>query len=162
MEVCVARLRGDGAFRAGDTQLIESLPSLPAAHLALLDGPVTVCLISHNPNGSVHHSPVWLGRDDNHLYLTSIRGRPHDRNLRDRPDVSLLFVDPADPYSRMTVTGVVDDVLDEDQHNGSAAFGELIEQLRLSGCNGVFDPVPVSDTRALHRIRPVRLMLYER
>ena len=162
MEVCVARLRGDGRFRAGETQVIESLPLLPAEHLALLDGPVTVSLASHNPNGSIHHSPVWLGRDDNHLYFTSIRGRPNDRNLRDRPDVSLLFVDPADPYARMTVTGIADDAVDEDHDGGSSAVSDFIRQLRLSGCNGVLDPVDVIEVRALHRIRPVRLVLYQR
>ena len=132
---------GDGSFWLERLQWIGSLPSLPRDHLALLDGPVTVTLTSHNPNGSSHHSPVWLGRDDTHLYLSSFRGQLNDRNLRARPDATLLLVDPANPYRRMTVAGVVEQVVDEDDHAGSPVVTSLLDQLWPSTPNGARKPV---------------------
>lgn len=160
MEVCTAVPRGDGSFLFEEIQLIRSLPSLAGDHLALLDGPVTVILTSHNPNGSSHHSPVWLGRDDSHLYLSSFRGRLNDRNLRARPDVVLLLVDPAEPYRRLTVSGVVCEVIDEDFQ--SNATTKLINQLGTSEPVCPFDPSdpPHTEARVLYRIRPERFVLY--
>ena len=156
MEVCIAVPRADGSFLFEDVQLIRSLPALAVDHLALLDGPVTVTLTSHNPNGSGHHSPVWLGRDDSSLYLSSIRGRLDDRNLRARPDVALLLIDPADPYRRLTISGVVSQVIDDDLHSNLTT--ELINQLGTPASMGAFHPTDLSRTenRVLYRIQPRR------
>ena len=59
----------------------------------------------------------------------SVRGRQKDRNLRHRRHASLLFVDPDNSYHWMSIQGVVDDVIDEDDPVRGSMATDFINQL---------------------------------
>ena len=165
MEVGFATVDHEGAHRLVETQHVGSLAALPSEHSALLNGPVSVVLASRNPNGSSHLSPIRLGRDELYLYVAANRGQLVDRNLRARPDVSFLLVDPADPYRWMDVSAHAEPVLD-DGDGRDAGHSELIDQFGLStpwhspdgsSGNGVCD-----GSHTVYRARPDRLTVFEK
>jgi len=162
VEVGIATVDHGGTHQLVQSQYVGSLARLPSEHSALLDGPVSVVLVSRNQNGSSHRTQVWLGRDDSYLYLSTRRGQVVDRNLRARPDVSFLLVDPSDPYQWMWVNAQAEEVVNDGQGEYSLR-DELIDQLGLptgttrSAGDGRADAIPM-----LYRARPNRLMLFEK
>jgi hypothetical protein len=160
VEVGFARVDHSGVHRLVETRDVVSLAMLPSEHSALLDGPVSVVLTSRNPNGSSHLSPVRLGRDELYFYVTASRGQIVDRNLRARPDVSFLLVDPADPYRWMSVSAHAEPVVDEG--GGADAKGEVIDQLGLLGPPESLGDRRPNEIHTLYRARPDRLTLFEK
>jgi hypothetical protein len=164
VEVGFATVGQAGAHQLMETQQVLSLAALPSEHAALLDGPVSVVLVSRNPNGSTHRCPVELGRDEWYLYLAAGSSRVVDQNLRARSDVSLLLVDPADPYRWLSVTAQVKELVDE-AGCSDVVHGDLIDQhdsprsweAAASTCDGWPDIV-----QAIYRVQPDRLMLFEK
>jgi Pyridoxamine 5'-phosphate oxidase len=165
VEVGFATVDHAGVHRPVTTQHVMSLAALPCEHSALLEGPVSVVLASRNPNGSSHLCPIWLGRDELYLYVATSGGLVVDRNLRARPTVSLLVVDPADPYRWMDVSAHAEPVGGGPDHC-DAQRRELIDQLGQSTAShgpttsvgdGPDDRIP-----ALYRARPDRLTVFER
>jgi hypothetical protein len=162
VEVGYATVGHGGVHRLMETQDVVSLAMLPPNHSALLDGPVSVVLASRNPNGRNHVSPIRLGRDDAYLYLTAGHGQVLDRNLRARPDVSFLMVDPADPYRWMSVSARAEPVVNDG--DGSDACGGLIDQLGLPSAGTARSAVDGDShgINTLYRARPGRLTLFEK
>jgi hypothetical protein len=80
-----------GSFSIGTRETERTLNDLPEAHLKLLDDAVTASMSCLNRNGTIHISPVWVNRDNEHILVNSVRGRQKDRNLRLRRHASLLF-----------------------------------------------------------------------
>ena len=165
MELHVGNLGGTGAAFTERVDAVDTLCELPTEYKALIDGPVSVSLVSQNPNGSRHHTPVWLGRDDTHVYVTAVRGLPVDRNLRARPEVVLHFIDAAEPDRRMSMKGVVDQILDSDQIIRGHPVSTIADQLLPSGVGSVVTPRHDSGEgaiRTLFRVRPSQLVIFRR
>jgi PPOX class probable F420-dependent enzyme len=56
---------------------------------------------------------VWFSFDGTHIWINTARGRQKDRNMLERPVVSVLSVDPENPYRYLEVRGVVDEVTED-------------------------------------------------
>jgi hypothetical protein len=153
-----------GAPPLTETRHVVSLAMLPSEHSALLDGPVSVVLASRNPNGSSHLSPVRLARDEQYLYLAAISSQVVDRNLRARPDVSFLLVDPADPYRWMSVSAHAEPVVHDAE--GRYGSGGLINEPGLptdsDDPTGLVDDERPHGIQTLYRARPDLLMLFDK
>ena len=151
-----------GSFSIGTRQTERSLGDLPAAHLKLLDGAVTASMSCLNANGTIHISPVWVSRDNNEILVNSVRGRQKDRNLRQRRHASLLFVNPDNPYHWMSIQGVVDDIIDEDDPvRGSVATDSInhLSQMYLGESTYPLRDPDGTEVRSLYRIRPTRVVV---
>jgi len=73
----------------------------------LLEGPVVVALVTVMPNGQPQATPVWCNYDGTHILVNTARGRQKDRNLRANPRVTILAIDPKNPYRFLEVRGRV-------------------------------------------------------
>jgi hypothetical protein len=49
-------------------------------------------------DGSPQVTPVWFDSDGEYIYINSAEGRTKDRNMRQRPVVSLAISDRENPY----------------------------------------------------------------
>lgn len=58
-------------------------------------------------NGSPQVTPVWFNTDSSHLLINSAKGRIKDINMRNRPNVAIVIVDPQDPYRYIQIRGRV-------------------------------------------------------
>ena len=70
-----------------------------------LDAATFVVLATVNPDGTPQTSVLWAKRDGDDVLLSTVRGRVKERNLLHEPRVSLLVMDPADPYRYYEVRG---------------------------------------------------------
>ncbi|WAJ45312.1 PPOX class F420-dependent oxidoreductase [Mycobacterium sp. Aquia_216] len=152
-----------GAFTIGHREQQATLADLPTAAKALVDEPVTATLACLNANGTIHQSPVWVDTDGEYLLLNTVRGRLKDRNLRARPQMSLMFTDPADPYRWMSIQGQVAGVIDEDDPQDGHAATESLNAMSAQYLGE--DTYPLRDTtteevRALFRVEPINVVLY--
>jgi PPOX class probable F420-dependent enzyme len=92
--------------------------SVPDTHLDLLQGPIYVQLASYMKSGAIQVNPVWCSYDGSHVWVNSAKGRVKDRNMRANPNVTVLAVDPENPYRWLEVRGMVDEITEEgaDEH----------------------------------------------
>ena len=79
---------------------------LKAREREFLENPYLGIVTEHRPDGSLHTTPVWVDSDHGaELSFNTAKGRLKERDLRRDPRVSLLVVDPEDPYRWVSVTG---------------------------------------------------------
>jgi PPOX class probable F420-dependent enzyme len=57
------------------------------------------------PDGSPHTTVVWVDTDTDVVMFNTAVGRAKERYLRKDPRVSLMVVDPEDPYRWVSVSG---------------------------------------------------------
>jgi PPOX class probable F420-dependent enzyme len=164
MEIGIVTPPGQrGGFGVGARETGRTLEDLPDSHLALLDEPVTASMACLNGNGTIHISPVWVSRDKTNVFVNSVRGRQKDRNLRVRHQVSLLFIDLANPYHWMSIQGDVVEILDEDDPVNGALVTEGINRLSHSYLGAATYPLRDPDggeVRSQYRIRPNRVQVF--
>jgi PPOX class probable F420-dependent enzyme len=154
-----------GAFSIGAREHAATLNDLPAGARALLDNPVTATMACHNGNGTIHISPMWIDIDGDHILLNSARGRTKDRNLRARPNLSLLLVDPKDPYRWMSIQGKVVQIIDEDDAQHGRTVTHSIDKMSTKYLREPSYPLrdhDVAEVRTLYRVEPVHVVLLDR
>ena len=70
-----------------------------------LDNPFVGVVTTLRPDGSPHSTVVWVDRLDGEVSFNTARGRAKERYLSADPRVSLLVVDPDNPYRWLSVSG---------------------------------------------------------
>jgi PPOX class probable F420-dependent enzyme len=60
------------------------------------------------PDGSPHTTVVWVDVDTDEVLFNTAVGRAKERYLRKDPRVSLIVVDPEDPYRWVAVNGTAE------------------------------------------------------
>lgn len=142
---------------------IASLADLGPAHLELLDKPVYVTVATTRASGPPHLTVTWASRDDDYVYINSSKGRIKDRNLRARPDVSLMAINPENSYHWLSVEGKVVEIIDEEDPDPAraAAVTAHIDNLGEAYVNK--RPYPnrfEGEVRVMYRIQPTRLLAF--
>ncbi len=79
----------------------------------LLEGPVFITLVTIMPSGQPQATPVWCNYDGTHVLINTARGRQKDKNLQANPRVTILAIDPKNPYRWIEVRGRVDESTEE-------------------------------------------------
>lgn len=74
---------------------------------ALLSAPNHGVLSTHNGNGTILSTVVWVGYEDGRLFVNSALGRRWPTNLDHDPNATLVVMDPQNPYSFVEVRGTV-------------------------------------------------------
>jgi PPOX class probable F420-dependent enzyme len=86
---------------------------LPAKYLDLFEKKAFASLATVMPDGQPQVTPVWVDFDGVHLLVNSAKGRQKDRNMRERPRVSLALIDPDNAYRYLEVRGRVVEVTED-------------------------------------------------
>lgn len=73
----------------------------------LVDRPNFAHLATLMPDGSPGSTPVWVGRDGDHLLICTSEGSLKARNTQRDPRVALSIVDFRDPYMEAQLRGRV-------------------------------------------------------
>lgn len=81
--------------------------AIPAQYLDLLERPLIGGLATVRPDGQPESSPMWFLWDSEMLRFTHTTYRKKLSNLDINPHVSLLIVDPDDPYRYLQIRGRV-------------------------------------------------------
>lgn len=116
----------------------------------LLEGPIYVQLGTHMPSGAIQVHPVWCNLDGNTILLNSAKGRAKDRNMRLNPNVTILAIDPEDPFHWVEVRGLVEEITEE-------GADEHIDQLSDLYFNKPYPYRYEGEVRVIYKIKPVKI-----
>lgn len=132
------------------------MASIPESHKDLLINPVVVSLVTIMPDGQPQATPVWADLDNGHIVVNSAKGRQKDRNMQHRAKVTVLAIDPENPYRWLEVRGEVDEV---DEASGLAWINRLSKKYR--GVDdyyaGNMESLRGKEQRVTYRIRPTKV-----
>ena len=99
---------------------------LPDAARDWLDQPTFVTLATVNADGSPQTTVHWVARDGDDILMSTVRGRRHANNLERDPRVSVMVVNPTNPYGYLEVRATA--VLTEE--GGRALIDDLCQKYR--------------------------------
>jgi PPOX class probable F420-dependent enzyme len=83
------------------------MTAIPEKFNDLLAKKAFAVLATINADGTPQLTPVWFDWDGTHIRVNTAKGRVKDKNLRSRPAVALVIVDPDNPYRYMQIKGRV-------------------------------------------------------
>lgn len=125
----------------------------------LLEGPIYVALSTVSPDGQPQTTVVWCDYDGTHVRINTARGRLKEKNMSANPKVSLLAVDPEDPYRWIEVRGTVE-LTEEGAVEHIHSLSKLYTGKRYFG---EFAPAEkeYKQTRVIGKITPTRVVSYD-
>jgi PPOX class probable F420-dependent enzyme len=82
---------------------------LSEAERAFLESPFVGVVTDLRPDGSPHSTVVWVDVDDDGgVFVNTAHGRAKPRHIARDSRVSLMVVDPTDPYRWVSVSGTAE------------------------------------------------------
>ncbi|MGC4997796.1 MULTISPECIES: PPOX class F420-dependent oxidoreductase [unclassified Streptomyces] len=121
---------------------------------SLLDTPVFIVVGTVQPDGSPQMSPVWVKRDGDDVLISTTVGRRKEKNLARDPRVTVVVVDPQNPYEYAEIRGTAEMTTE----GGQALIDEL--SLKYTGKKyAEFNPASANDAeRVVVRITPRKVV----
>lgn len=122
--------------------------NIPESHRHLLDDETRAFafLATTMPDGSPQVTTVWFNMDGDHVLVNSSVGRVKDRNVRARPRVALVIIDPKRPYTYLQIRGEVVEITTEGANEHINALSHKYHGRDYS--------IPATQTRVIYRILP--------
>ena len=152
----------EDAFETGKRGEISAIADLPESYRWMLEKNVTATLATIKPNGLPQLTPIWVAHDGRHILVNTKKGRLKDRNMRARPDVAILLVNPENPYHWVTINGrVVETIEETDPAKGRQATDNVNEMARRY-INTTPYPLrdPRGEVRVLFKVQPTYVMTF--
>lgn len=120
----------------------------------LLERPIVVSLVTMMPDNQPQATPVWFSYNGTHLLVNTAKGRQKDRNMRERPKVTVLIIDPENPYRWLEVRGKVVEITEEGalDHINSLAKAYVNREDYYAGN----EEMRGKETRVICKIEPTR------
>lgn len=122
----------------------------------LLERPIVVAFATSNPDGQPQVTPVWASLEGDQIWINSAVGRRKDRNVRANPKVTVLSLDPQNPFHWVEVRGEVVEFDDSD-----AALAHINKLSGLYAGNDdyySFNPEGRGkEQRVIYKIRPTKV-----
>lgn len=121
---------------------------------SLLDTPVFIVVGTVQPDGSPQMSPVWVKRDGDDVLISTTVDRRKEKNLRRDPRVTVVVMDPENPYEYAEIRGTAE----MSTEGGQALIDEL--SLKYTGKKyAEFNPASADDAeRVVVRISPRKVV----
>jgi PPOX class probable F420-dependent enzyme len=82
--------------------------AIPDSHRDLLEGPIDVALVTVMPDGQPQATVVWCNLEGPYVMVNTMKGFRKEQNMRARPRVALLAIDPTDALRWIEVRGTVE------------------------------------------------------
>jgi PPOX class probable F420-dependent enzyme len=122
--------------------------SFPDTYRDLFDDKTKAFLVlaTTRSDGSPQVTPVWFSTDGEHILINTAEGRLKDRNMKARPKVAMVILDPATPYRYVQIRGEVVAYTYE-------GAGEHINQLSLKYDGKPWEVQP-GQKRIIFKIKP--------
>jgi PPOX class probable F420-dependent enzyme len=93
----------EGQFAIGDRRRATHLADLDPIYRTLLDQPITVTLGLIGPDGRVSLTPMWFDYEGDQVLINTASHRPKCGWIRRNPNLSVLLVNPQNPYHWMQI-----------------------------------------------------------
>jgi len=89
------------------------MTAVPESHRDLLDRPILVALATVQPDGQPQVTPVWGDYVDGHIRINTAAGRQKHSNLLERPQATMLVIDPDNGQRYIEIRGRVAEATEE-------------------------------------------------
>ncbi len=89
------------------------MTTVPGSYRDLLDRPILISLATVQPDGQPQVTPVWADYVDGHVRINTAAGRQKHTNLIERPQVTVLVVDPDNGQRYIEIRGRVAEATEE-------------------------------------------------
>jgi len=116
-----------GQFGVGGREEMDSLADLDPVYKQLLDDPVTAVLSVIGGDGRPNLTPVWFGYEGDHVILNFAEHRKKTDWVRREPRVTILLMNPANPYHGVSIRATVDREVHEDDPTDGHLATETID-----------------------------------
>lgn len=129
---------------------------IPEERKDLLERPIVATLVTLMPDHQPQATPVWFNYDGERIWVNTARGRQKDKNMRARPQVTLLVIDPDNPYRWIEVRGHVSEITEE----GAVDHISLLAK-RYVGRDDYYANMPEQrhkETRVIYKITPDKVL----
>ena len=126
------------------------MPAIPEELAYLLRTNVFAHVSLAKADGSLVTHVMWLDHDGEHILTSSPTASYKSRALRQRPNVAVSVVDPADPWRRLSISGRVTEIHDDE---GLAFINRLSQRY-------VGAPYPRPGPREIFVITPDRVRAF--
>ena len=123
----------------------------------LLERPIVVAFATLNPDGQPQVTPVWASLEGDQIWINSAVGRRKDRNIRANPKVTVLSLDPQQPFHWVEIRG---EVVEFDQSEAALAHINKLSGLYAGNDDYyAFNPEGKGqETRVIYKIKPHRVI----
>lgn len=89
------------------------MPAIPEELAYLLRTNVLAHVSLAKADGSLVTHVMWVDYDGEHIQTSSPTESYKSRALRERPNIAVSVVDPADPWRRLSISGRVTEIRDD-------------------------------------------------
>lgn len=110
-------------------------------------------LTTRMPDGTAQSHVMWVGADDDHLYLNTEIHRRKFRNVQADPRVTVTIIERHNPYSFVEVRGTVVETI------GGPAARAHIDELSLRYGGKPYGN-PIRSERVILKVRPDREVVH--
>lgn len=118
----------EGQFGVGERVELSSLDELDPIYKQLMDEPVTAVLAVMGSDGRPNLTPVWFGYSGDKVVLNFAEHRKKTAWMRKDPRISIMLMNPANPYHWMSLKATVAREVHEDDPNEGHRATETIDE----------------------------------
>jgi PPOX class probable F420-dependent enzyme len=156
----------EGQFTIGSREEVDSLADIGPEYRRLLDEPVTAVIAVTGGDGRPWLTPVWFNYDGDKVLLNLAELRRKTGWIRRNPQVTLLLMNPQNPYHWLSIKATVEREIREDDPGEGHRATETIDQswTKYTGNPppyGLRDPV-IDERRVLFECRVDRVATFGR
>lgn len=114
-----------GQFAIGERKQAHSLADLDPIYRQLLDRPITVTLGLIGPDGRPSLTPMWFDYEGDKILVNTASHRPKCEWIRKNPRLTVLLVNPENPYHWMQIKCTVEKEMREWEPGGDYVTKQL-------------------------------------
>ena len=108
----------EGQFAVGERKKAASLADLDPVYRDLLDRPITVTMAVIGPDGRPGLTPMWFDHENDRILVNTASHRAKCGWIRSNPQLSILAVNPDNPYHWVSIKCTVERETHEDDDGG--------------------------------------------
>lgn len=115
----------EGQFAVGERQKATTLDDLDPIYRELLDRPITATLAVITPDGRPGLTPMWFDHENDKVLINTAAHRAKCGWIRKNPQMTLLVVNPDNPYHWISIKATVEKEMHEDGPDGEKVTAQL-------------------------------------
>jgi PPOX class probable F420-dependent enzyme len=121
----VAKGLQKGQFAVGERRRAASLADLAPIYRELLDRPITVTLGLIGPDGRPSLTPMWFDHEGDKILINTASHRSKCEWIRKNPRLTILIVNPDNPYHWVQIKCTVEKEMREWESGGEYVTRQL-------------------------------------
>lgn len=153
----------EGQFAVGERTPAASLAELDPIYKDLLDRPITITLGLKGPDGRIGLTPMWFDYEGDTILVNTAAHRSKCQWIRDNPELTILIVNPDNPYHWVQIKCTAVNEVPEAGPDGARVTAQLDKiWSKYTGAEppyGLRDPA-IEETRILFECRIDRIATF--